>query len=257
MSEINQNLKIWEAHADIDPKFTKAITGKQYKGTSPNPHYVIRCLTEQFGPVGKGFGWEVVADDFLPLGDEILHWCRIRFWHTDRENFFEAYGQTKALMKTKNGFMSDEDAPKKSLTDAITKAASQIGIGANIFLGRWDDSKYVDQVNADFRQKEQDETAPDVTRIEAASTGAELLNVVMAIPEQDREHEAVLGAVAVTLRRIIKSATIPALGILEKKFPPVWPMVRSDADARRIELQEAPKPETDFDTSEYSEGATQ
>lgn len=147
------NLEIWNKFADIDPAFTKPITGKPYKGTSPNPHYVIRCLTEMFGPVGKGFGWEVVAEGFQPLGDEVLHWCRIRFWHGDGQGF-EAYGQTKALMKTRNGMMLDEDAPKKSLTDAITKAAAQIGVASNIFLGRWDDSRYVAQVNQEFREAE-------------------------------------------------------------------------------------------------------
>lgn len=148
------NLDLWNRFADIDPKFTKAITGKPYKGTSPNPQYVMRCLTEMFGPVGEGFGWVVLAEGFQPLGDEILHWCRIRFWHSSPENGYESYGQTKALMNTRNGQMSDEDAPKKSLTDAIVKAASHVGIASNIFLGRWDDQKYVAEVNADYRAAE-------------------------------------------------------------------------------------------------------
>lgn len=152
------NLHLWDKFADIDPKFTKAITGKPYRGTSPNPQYVIRCLTEMFGPVGQGFGWRVVSESFTPLGDEVLHWCRIEFWHTVRENTFESYGQTKAAYQTRNsGFMVDEDAPKKSLTDAIIKAASQLGIAANIFLGRWDDQKYVAEVNAEYRAEERQE----------------------------------------------------------------------------------------------------
>ena len=147
------SLALWNRFADIDPKFTKKITGKPYQGTSPNPQYVIRCLTEMFGPVGQGFGWEVVREDFQPLGDEVLHWCRIKFWWTLAGHLasYESYGQTKALMKTKSGLMSDEDAPKKSLTDAIVKAASHLGIAANIFLGRWDDQKYVADVGAGYR----------------------------------------------------------------------------------------------------------
>lgn len=148
------NLKTWNALADIDPKFTKPITGKPYKGTSPNPHYIVKMLTDHFGPVGQGWGVRVVAEGFQPLGEEVIHWCRVEMWHTKRENTFEAYGQTKALMKTRNGMMADEDAPKKSFTDAMTKAASYVGAGANIFLGRYDDSKYVEQVNREFRQAE-------------------------------------------------------------------------------------------------------
>lgn len=176
------NLSLWGRFADIDPKFTKAITGKPYKGTSPNPQYVIRCLTEMFGPVGQGFGWRVIAEDFTPLGEEVLHWCRIEFWHTVRENTFESYGQTKAAYPTSSGrFMVDEDAPKKSLTDAIIKAASQLGIAANIFLGRWDDQKYVAEVNAEYRAEERPPFDPVAAhdriakKLESASSLADLV----------------------------------------------------------------------------------
>jgi hypothetical protein len=153
---MTNNLKLWNSHADIPPSETKPITGKAYKGTSPKPHYIMYCLTDMFGPVGVGFGWDVVAEEFLPIGDEVLHWCRIKFWHTDRANTFDSYGQTKALMKTRNGLMLDEDAPKKSLTDAIVKAASQVGVAANIFLGRWDDSRYV----ANLEKQEREDSKP-------------------------------------------------------------------------------------------------
>jgi hypothetical protein len=164
---MTDNLKLWEAVADIDPKFTKPITGKQYKGTSPNPQYLIKLATEHLGPVGKGFGWKVIKEEFQPLGDDVIHWCRIEFWWTEglvsiQEGYppepilhtFQQYGQTKAFYKTKNGTMTDEDAPKKSLTDAIVKSLSQLGFAGNIFLGRWDDQKYVQEVNAEFRQAE-------------------------------------------------------------------------------------------------------
>lgn len=172
------NLDHWEKFADIDPKFTKAITGKPYKGTSPNPQYVIRCLTEMFGPVGQGFGWRVVAEAFTPLGDEVLHWCRIEFWHTDRANTFDGYGQTKAAYTTSSGkLMVDEDAPKKSLTDAIIKCASQLGIAANIFLGRWDDQKYVSEVKAEYRKEERATHAPP----EAISAARDSLNAAASV----------------------------------------------------------------------------
>ena len=149
-----ENLTLWDQFADIDPAYTKPITGKPYRGTSPNPQYIIKCLTEMFGPVGQGFGWDVVAEDFTPLGGETLHWCRIKFWHTDRGNTFDCYGQTKACYTTNSGkLIVDEDAPKKSLTDAITKSASQLGIAGNIFLGRWDDNKYVAQVQQRFKEE--------------------------------------------------------------------------------------------------------
>lgn len=155
---MSANLDIWNRFADIDPKFTKPITGRDYGGTSPNPQYVIMCLTEMFGPCGKGFGWNILAEEFTELGGTFLHWCRIRFWWKDGdgEHSVEEYGQTKAAYVTSKGTMRvDEDAPKKSLTDAIIKGASHIGVAANIFLGRWDDQKYVAEVNREFREEEQ------------------------------------------------------------------------------------------------------
>ncbi|MEH7827637.1 hypothetical protein [Gemmobacter denitrificans] len=158
---MTNKLDIWNAHADIDPKFTKAITGKAYKGTSPNPQYVIYCLTQLFGPVGQGFGWRVLAEGFEHMGSEVLHWCRIEFWHTDKANGYESYGQTRAAYNTSGGkYMVDEDAPKKSLTDAIVKAASHLGIAANIFLGRWDDSKYVAEVAAAYQSDSAPASSP-------------------------------------------------------------------------------------------------
>lgn len=176
---MTDNLAIWERFADIDPKFTKPITGRDYGGTSPNPQYVIRCLTELFGPVGKGFGWNIAAEDFKEMGGTYLHWCRIRFWWKDEDGVHsvEEYGQTKAAYVTSKGTMRvDEDAPKKSLTDAIIKGASHIGVAANIFLGRWDDQKYVAEVNREFREEErqQQEEAKKPKPISAAEQKRQL-----------------------------------------------------------------------------------
>ena len=158
------NLKLWKAVDDIDPQFTKPITGKQYKGTSPNPQYLIKLATEHLGPVGKGFGWKVIKEEFTPLGTDVLHWCRIEFWWSDEGvmHSFEQYGQTKAHYVTSSGkAMTDEDAPKKSLTDAVVKSLSQLGFAANIFLGRWDDQKYVAEVESEYRAAEKTESAKE------------------------------------------------------------------------------------------------
>lgn len=154
---MTDNLAIWNALERTDPNHVKEITGKAYRGNSPRPHWIIFRLTERFGPVGLGFGWRVLGEDYIDGiphqdGTERTHECRIEFWWRDggERNSVESYGATKALYKTRKGeWVSDEDAAKKSLTDAVTKAASWLGASADIFLGRWDDSKYV----ADLRRE--------------------------------------------------------------------------------------------------------
>jgi hypothetical protein len=153
------NLAIWQSLERTDPKHVKPITGKSYQGNSPKPHYVIWRLTERFGPVGVGFGWNVIREGYVPGiphqdGAEQLHECHILFWWRDggERGEVESFGGTKALYKAKQGYwVSDEDAAKKSLTDAITKAASWLGVAGDIFMGRWDDSKYVDGLKAEAR----------------------------------------------------------------------------------------------------------
>lgn len=166
------NLDIWHSLEKTDPTHVKEITGKAYRGNSPRPHWVIFKLTERFGPVGLGFGWEVLSDGYVDSiphedGTEKLHEVRIQFWWSEggERCCVDSYGATKALYKagTKNGqpgyWVSDEDAAKKSLTDAITKAASWLGVAADIFMGRWDDSKYVAELKAEAREEAKRETS--------------------------------------------------------------------------------------------------
>ena len=155
----NRNLAIWLRNEATDPSATKPFSrGGGFKGTATNPTYIVKRLTVEFGPVGLGWGVDVVADDLLTgaavrtgngdlLGNEIVHRIRVRFWWLDPETkarcAFDQIGQTTFVGRNKNGWFTDEEAPKKSLTDALTKAASWLGFAADIHLGLWDDSKYV------------------------------------------------------------------------------------------------------------------
>jgi hypothetical protein len=155
----NQNLRIWARNEATDTGATKAFSrGGGFKGTAINATYIVKRLTAEFGPAGLGWGVDVVADDLLTgapirsdkgdlVGNEIVHRIRVRFWWIDPETKakcgFDQIGQTTFVGRNKNGWFTDEEAPKKSLTDALTKAASWLGFAGDIHLGLWDDSKYV------------------------------------------------------------------------------------------------------------------
>lgn len=168
-------LALWEQLETTDPNFVKPITGKQYKGNSPHPTWIEKQLTRLLGPCGHGYGYSVIYEGYIEgaphriatspdsaiVVRELMHECRIVFWTRDPNDGsrgeFESYGSTRALYVTSQGkWMHDEDAAKKSLTDAIVKAASKIGCAADIFLGRWDDSKYVAALEAEFNGKSAD-----------------------------------------------------------------------------------------------------
>ena len=59
-------------------------------------------------------------------------------WHGDRTQTVKQVGQ-KSLGAQK----PDEDAVKKAVTDGLTKCLSYLGFNADVFLGLFDDNKYV------------------------------------------------------------------------------------------------------------------
>jgi hypothetical protein len=44
----------------------------------------------------------------------------------------------------------DDEAGKKVMTDALTKAFSHLGMSADVFMGLFESSKYVEQVKKDL-----------------------------------------------------------------------------------------------------------
>ena len=147
------NLKLWESVEKTDPKYTKAFNRPGgFSGTAINATYLIRKATELWGPMGSTWGAEI-ADERYVEGAEgtIIHVLRILFFYPAGK--FPSYGQTTFVGENKNGKFTDEEAPKKSLTDALTKALSMLGFSADVFLGLYDDNKYVNDRKAEFAKK--------------------------------------------------------------------------------------------------------
>lgn len=154
---MTDNLALWETVEKTPPAHTKAITGKAYQGTSPKPHYLVHKATETFGPCGIGWGF-TIEDERIEdgAGGERMHIARVKVWYEwgGKRGEVEHIGGTQFSGTRKNGTpFTDEDAPKKSVTDALVKALSMIGFAGDIFMGRYDDSKYVQELRDEARQE--------------------------------------------------------------------------------------------------------
>lgn len=136
------NLDIWESVCTTDKAYTKRVN--QRGGyTDINPMYRFRVMTEQFGPIGSGWGYEVLDQgiEWAHTNNEeqspkALHWCRLRVWVVteDDKGSWEHMGATEIYSNGK----WDEDAHKKSVTDALGKALSVLGVCADVYLGEFD-----------------------------------------------------------------------------------------------------------------------
>lgn len=180
---------LWDSLAKTPVEHTKPITGKSYSGTSPRPYWLIRRATEVFGPCGIGWGFTIVEEKILdgalldPGFHERIHTARVRVWYewNNKRGEIEHVGQTIFCGRRKaGGTFTDEDAPKKSVTDALTKALSMIGFAGDIFMGRYDDSKYVDELHKEAKAEKAAaakpaEKKPDlVTRYKALNKALDL-----------------------------------------------------------------------------------
>lgn len=140
---MTDNLRIWSKVDKTDPAHTKKVT--QRGGfTAISAAYQIMRATEVFGPIGEGWGYDAGA----PIFQDALVMVPVTLWHGDRANVFgPMFGG--AEWKDKNNRL-DSDAAKKATTDALTKLLSQLGFNADVFLGRFDDSKYVAEMAEEF-----------------------------------------------------------------------------------------------------------
>lgn len=153
---MNDNMKIWDAVEKSDTKYTKADdTGANRGMTSINGVYLMKRATEIFGSIGIGWGFNILEerlDDCFVIttkdNGEVMtktHTIKIELWYKQGAEIGKLvnFGHTKYIYKSKYGVTVDEEAPKKSLTDAIKKCLSMLGFCADIHMGEFEDREYL------------------------------------------------------------------------------------------------------------------
>lgn len=138
-------MAIWNPASVTDPAYTKPVKlGRNF--TAIDPTYQSMRMTELFGPACIAWGFEVMETVFLPT-DQVAVKVRLRL--QDGEQFVEQFGQS-GLYIDKANTKPDGDCMKKATTDGLTKCMSYLGLNADVFLGKFDDSKYVAELKAQF-----------------------------------------------------------------------------------------------------------
>ena len=103
--------------------------------------------------MGKGFGLKELHMDEVHLGDAILVKLKAVFFYPAGE--FPIYNAMKLLYKTQKGYERvDEDAYKKLITNTLSKALSYLGFGADVYMGKFEDAAYVQEVAQEFANEE-------------------------------------------------------------------------------------------------------
>lgn len=175
-------ITIWNALEKTDPKFTKNFDrGGGFKGTAINPNYVQAKLTQLFGPCGIGWRFVLEHEEFrdghkLKSGDTcVIHIVRGHLeylWEGEWRSTGPQCGQTTFIGENKYGTFTDEEACKKSYTDALTKACVSLGMSYDVFSGQWDSNKYIHQPLGPLEgENVPKETKPKTRATKSALTG--------------------------------------------------------------------------------------
>ncbi|WP_165313010.1 hypothetical protein [Vibrio ziniensis] len=182
----NPNMSLWMKGFKTDLQHVKP---DQNGRLSIKTQYRLMKATEIWGAVGVGWGYKVLrewVDNGAPIimngaiteYFEQIHKVEIEFWymHEGTKVSFTQYGDTRKLYMARGGyFVHDDEVEKKSLSDALGKAMSMVGICADVYLGTYDGDALLNKTeqmhlaNRQLKQLEFDGQASDAAIAKAKS----------------------------------------------------------------------------------------
>lgn len=152
-----ENMAIYEAVRKAPSNALRAIQAGRLKGkTDINPMWRIKALTEQFGPVGFGWKYEIVKEWQEPgANGEVAAFVDINLyvkWNGEWSEPIPGNGGSMFISKEKNGLYTDDEAYKKALTDAISVSCKALGFAADVYWEA-DITKYIPREYAPTKVK--------------------------------------------------------------------------------------------------------
>lgn len=140
------NLQIYNAVREVPKTAMKTIGAGRLKGmTDISPMWRIKCLTEQFGPCGIGWYYDIVEKWLEPgAGGEVAAFVRILLYikyNGEWSKPIEGIGGSSFIASEKSGLHTSDECYKMALTDAISVACKALGMGADVYW-QGDNTKY-------------------------------------------------------------------------------------------------------------------
>lgn len=225
----DNNMALWDAVSKTDVDHTKQVSfGRKF--TAIDAHSQIMEATRVFGPIGQGWGYDNEYGEVHMTDGRIIVWCDVRFWWVAEGESWEGnpgkdykkhFGPVRgcSMMVSKMEKVPDTDAYKKASTDGLTKLLSHLGFNADVFLGMFDDNKYVEGL-----KKEKDSEATDKER-EYRETRAGFIKKVQA-SKASKDIDAVMADYKLWIERLTPSVAVE---------------IRAWVDKQRAEIKDGPK----------------
>ena len=186
------NLKLWISVEKTDPSHTKKANVGGNRITSIAPQYQIMNATREFGSYGAGWGFKSLIHDYTLVDKLNIVILNAVFFYPKGE--FPISSSIK-LYKDNALTKVDDDFAKKLETDTLTKALSKLGFNADVFMGRYDDVKYLTEVTEEFAlpvEKKDITKAAAETNAANGTTLASMLTTYKMDEGQQKKYSASL-----------------------------------------------------------------
>ena len=185
-----KKIDYWGRFPKTDEQYTKTNKQGGRTSTAITPVYMVKLATDVLGPIGIGWGYRVIEERFdntqpiiLINGDkdkgvlpvymtdngaivwEKTHTVLLEMWVDDKTNTYSQYGHTKYSYMTKTGsFYVDHEYGKKSITDAMTKCLSLLGVCSDVYMGEFDDQAYKELARTEHAIEKADNKAEEIEK---------------------------------------------------------------------------------------------
>ena len=159
MAKMKNNLELWDTVETTDPQYTKRVN--QRGGfTAIAAQSQVKRATEVFGIMGHG--WGVEDEKFTTVEGTTMVLYTANLWY----KFNTRTGAIPIHSSIKYGANGryDDDFAKKVATDALTKWLSKLGFNADVFMGLFDDNKYVNDVASKFKKVSDNSWIIEITK---------------------------------------------------------------------------------------------
>lgn len=144
------NMKLWDAVCKTDPSDTKESNVRGNQLTSIAPQTQIMAATKQWGIYGEKWGWKSFEYDFTLVPETgIIIFKGVMYFPGGEFPIGSSISIYKDNARTK----PDQDFAKKVETDTLTKGLSKLGFNADIFMGCFDDVKYIEDRKEEIRKE--------------------------------------------------------------------------------------------------------
>lgn len=145
MKELTNNLELWNKLKAVPAAAKKKIGGGRLKGmTDIKPQWRLQMMTEQFGPIGSGWYYDIVDRWTEDYAGEVSVYISLKLYVKNGESWsmpIAGIGGSKVVAKESAGPHHSDEAYKMATTDALSVAMKQIGVAADVYMGL-SDSKY-------------------------------------------------------------------------------------------------------------------